>query len=73
MKLQTIQNFLDNLKGYNPELKPYHLEQSDSRVGRRVALAIRSDMSLDVKTDFYTYEGMYIFLMGYKLKSEKRL
>ncbi len=73
MKLQTIENFLNNLKVTNPELKAYHLQESDPRGGRKVALAVRENNSLDVKTDFHSYSEMYAMLLGYKLKSEKRL
>jgi hypothetical protein len=74
MKLQTVINFLDNLKGYNPELEHYFIRKSDDRAGRRCELAKREEQgSLTVKTELLTYNEMYMFLQGYMFKKNNYL
>jgi hypothetical protein len=74
MKLQTVINFLDNLKEYNPELKPYFIRQSDDRAGKRCELARDIDgAGVDVKTQLLTYNEMYRFLQGYMFKKNNYL
>lgn len=70
---QHLENALHHVAAIAPELKAYSLVDADGRLGKKVALAIVSDGSLSVHTDYLTYSEMNQFLRGYLFKADNRL
>lgn len=73
LKREDVIGELEYAQKHNPELKPFHLQNADGRLGKLVYLAERRESgSLETKTDFMTYEVMIGFLRGYCYKGEQR-
>jgi hypothetical protein len=72
LKLENLQNSLDEAKKLSPELADIFL-YTDGRVRNKVALAKRQEReNIYTKTDFLTFGEMQQFLRGYMFKAEKR-
>jgi len=74
MKKSDIQIQLETLQGAYPEFKGLFLQNSDARLGKKVALASTGESgTVNVKTDFLTYSEMNRFLQGYTMRADNRL
>lgn len=70
---KDVEGELEYAQLHNPELKRFHLNNSDGRLGKLVCLAEKLEGgSLDVRSDFMTYDVMVGFLRGYCYKGEER-
>ncbi len=67
-KKQALENALRSFKFP----KKYFMQQSDARLGQKFAVASNgSSGSLNVHTNFMTYDEMNCFLMGYNMALTK--
>lgn len=46
--------------------KKYSIEPSDARLGQRFAIAVKTENSVNIKTEFMTYDEMNCFINGYQ-------
>lgn len=73
LKREDVVGELEYAQKHNPELKTFHVQNADGRLGKLVCLAERGESgTLDTKTDFMSYGEMTQFLRGYCYKGEKR-
>lgn len=74
MKKEQLQTILESMQGSYHELKGLKFVNSDARLGKRLALAQEGESgTLNVKTDYLTYDEMYRFLQGYAMKADNQL
>lgn len=66
---KDVENRLNYLqtKGY---FKDCSIVNCDGRLGKKIALAVVTDSSLDVKTDFISYSEMIQFIRGFVMGVE---
>jgi hypothetical protein len=73
LKIENLNNFLNNLKKTNPELEKLHFDWADARCGKRIALASTGEFgAIHIKTDYITLPEMQQLLRGYMFKAENR-
>lgn len=72
-KREDVVKELEWAQKHNPELQPFHLENADGRVGKKLAIAERGESgTISIKTDYKSYDEMVAFLRGYCFKGENR-
>lgn len=71
-KVDTLKELLFNLSISIPELKDKFFELSDSRLGKKIALAekVKDSSGINIITDYMDYDCMKYFLYGYSRKAE---
>jgi len=74
LTIENLKNQLEHNIKTSPELKGITIQTSDARIGKKVALGrLGESGSLNILTDFITYQEMQQFLRGYLFKATNRL